>query len=336
MKEAARNLSGLRRAGGLETLVVELEDIYDEFNYGIADPQAIKNFLSYAYGDWNGSGLKYAALAGEGSFDYKNIQGYGDCLVPPLMVNTPDGLFAADNRYGDVVGDDGVPEIAIGRLPVLTQVELQAFVDKMADYESAGGSWTARVMLIADNPDSGGNFTADSDYLADFLTLYTLDKIYLPNFSTIGQARQKILDGFNQGALLVNYIGHAGLNRFAKEGMLLSTDVPALQNEDRLPLVSAFTCIVGRFEVPGYDSLAEQLVLKSGGGAAAVLSPTGASLNTPAVRLAAGFFQALSQDQDKILGSVFVRALQTYAALGGTPFILDIYNLLGDPALAIK
>lgn len=335
LKEAAVKLADLRRTGGLQAMVVELEDIYDEFNYGITDPRAIKDFLSYAYGKWGGT-PKYAVLAGEGSYDYKNILGFGDCLVPPLMASTPDGLFAADNRFGDIRRNDGVPEIAIGRLPVLTAAELQVLVDKMADYESASGPWTAKAMLIADNPDNGGNFPVDSDYLAGFLALYALDKIYLPNFSTVDQARQRIIDGFNQGALLVNYIGHAGLNRFAQEGLLLTTDIPALQNQDRLPLVTAFTCVAGRFEVPGYDCLAEQLLLKSGGGAVAVLSPTGASLNDPAVKLAAGLFQALFQGQEKVIGLAFVGALQNYAASGSAPFILDIYNLLGDPALEIK
>ena len=49
-----------------------------------------------------------------------------DNLLPPLMAATPHGLFASDNRFADVEGDDGVPEMAIGRLPVVTSDELDA------------------------------------------------------------------------------------------------------------------------------------------------------------------------------------------------------------------
>ena len=337
LEATAENLAQLRSSRGLETMVVELEDIYDEFSYGLSTPEAIKTFLAHAYHHWNGGGPKYAVLAGAGTYDYKNNMGYGGCLIPPLLVNTPFGLFAADNRFGDVVGDDGMPEITIGRLPVLTGAELQTYIDKMIDYESASGPWTGRVMMLADDPDQGGNFPVDSDYLATLFPLYTVDKIYLPFFSTIDEARQQVLSGINNGALLVNYIGHAGLTRFAKEGMLLSTDVAALQNDDRLPLFTAFTCIVGRFAIPGYDSLSEELVLKSNGGAAAVWAPSGASYNNQARKLAEGLFKALFQDQEKVLGSAILKALQGYTLYYyNDPFMMDIYNLLGDPALEIK
>ncbi len=69
-EEAAGELINLRRWKGLEGMVVCLEDIYDEFNHGLASPWAIKEFLSYAYNRWNGNNMKYVVLAGEGTFDY--------------------------------------------------------------------------------------------------------------------------------------------------------------------------------------------------------------------------------------------------------------------------
>ena len=88
---------------------MDLQEIYDEFNYGIADPRAIRAFLGYAYRRWPVR-PRYVVLAGQGSFDYKDYTGHGDCLVPPLMVNTPYGLFASDVGLADVSAD-GVPEM---------------------------------------------------------------------------------------------------------------------------------------------------------------------------------------------------------------------------------
>ncbi len=47
-------LVGHRMAQGLDVRVVELEPIFDEFNYGIYSPEAIRGFLTYAFHNWSG------------------------------------------------------------------------------------------------------------------------------------------------------------------------------------------------------------------------------------------------------------------------------------------
>lgn len=337
LQTAAAALANLRQGTGLSTRVVEVEDIYDEFNYGLAGPQAIKNFLTYAYKNWQAPQVKYVVLAGEGTYDYKNYLGFSDNLVPPLMKSTPFGIFASDSALGDVQRKDGVPEIAIGRLPVLTAAELDLLVEKIGDYPYAGGAWTRKVLMLADNPDQGGQFPTDADSLATLVPPgYSVEKIYLPDFATIDTARQKLLTAFNQGALLIQYIGHAGMDRLAAEGLLKSADVASLQNEDRLPILAAMTCVVNRFEIPGYDTLSEALMLRQGGGTVAVFAPSGASLNSLARDLADRFFRALFQGQENILGKAILKAMKDYAELGNPAFMLSIYNLLGDPGLELK
>jgi hypothetical protein len=336
LEDAVKGLTSLRESKGLETMVVELEDIYDEFSHGISNPQAIKEFLSYAYHNWRGNGPEYVVLAGDGTYDYKDHLGYSGNLVPPILLRTPHGLFASDNYFADIRGNDGVPEIAIGRLPVVTEEELQTLIDKIADYENSSGGWTSRVMMLADDPDDGGNFPTDSDILANLFPGYTVDKIYLPDYPTVNNARQEILNGFNVGAVLVNYIGHAGITKLATEGMLRSEDVSSLQNGDKLPVMTAMTCVVGRFALPGYDTLSEELLLKNNGGTVAVWAPTGASLNSLAFILAEEFFKATFQEEEKIMGKALLRAMANYAAISSQTYMLHIYTLLGDPALEIK
>jgi hypothetical protein len=340
LKEAAGSLADFRQ-NKLDTMVVKLQDIYDEFNYGLSSPDAIRDFLSYAYHNWR-KAPRYVVLAGEGTYDYKDNKGSGDNLLPPLMVKTPYGLFASDNRFVDVEGDDGVPEMAIGRLPVVTSEELYAFIDKIMAYEGTGGDWRDRVLMLADDPDDGGNFPADSDDVAALLQGYAAEKIYLFEYYIDGEfidrdkARQLIQKGINDGALLLNYIGHAGLDRLAQEGMLLSSDVGSLENGNRLPVVTAMTCVAGRFAIPGLDSLSELLVLRQDGGAIATWAPTGLSLNDLAVILDKGFFRAAFVDGENILGDVVLKALEDYAGTGKPVYMLDIFNLLGDPALEMR
>jgi hypothetical protein len=319
-------------------MVAELEDIYDEFNHGIATPHAIKDFLSYAYQTWR-MAPRYVVLVGEGTFDYKDLQGYGDNMVPPLMVGTPYGLVPSDNRFVDVEGDDGVPEMAIGRLPVVTEEELKVYVGKVLAYESSGGQWTQRVLMVADDPDNGVNFPADSDDVAALLpAAYTAEKVYLSEH-TMAEGHQLTLDGINNGAVVMNYIGHGGLNCLAQQGwlgLLLTSDMASLTNSDKLPVVTAFTCMVGQYAIPGYDALAEALVLKDGGGSVAVWAPTGLSENTWAKMLDEEFFRTALVDGEKIIGASMLRAMEAYYSRGGDTSMLDVYTLLGDPALELR
>jgi hypothetical protein len=335
-EEAAGELINLRRWSGLEGLVVCLEDIYDEFNHGLTSPWAIKEFLSYAYNRWNGSNLKYVVLAGEGTFDYKDNLGYGENLIPPIMVSTPRGLFAADNQYGDVRGEDGIPDIAVGRLPVATEEEFRSYIKKLSDYEDASGGWTDRVIMVADNQDWGGDFPSDSDRLSQWISGYDVEKIYLPDFSDINQAREKLFQSINLGAALINYLGHAGLDSFTQEGLFEMEDVNDLQNENRLPVLTAMTCVAGRFSLPGFDTLSEALILRKNGGVIAVWGPTGASSNFLACNLAEDFFNNIFQSDKKILGSAVLQAIRNFTHRGGPLFMVNIYTLLGDPTLEIK
>jgi hypothetical protein len=93
---------------------------------------------------------------------------------------------------------------------------------------------------------------------------------------------------------------------------------------------------VGRFEIAGYDTLAERLLLQGDGGATAVWAPTGASFNQQNTLLAEKFFRAVFRGREQTLGQAILNAMKGYAALGSDLVTLKIYNLRGDPALKIK
>lgn len=334
-------LTGARRLADYrneyETMVVLLEDIYDEFNHGIESPFAICAFIKNAYNEWK-TPPQFVVLAGEGTYDYKDILGFGDNILPAIMVNTPYGLFPADNRFVDVEGDDGLPEIAIGRLPVVSESELNKLIDKIAIFESGIQNlqpWNTRVVMVADNPDSAGNFPYDSDEIAQIISpWYTVDKIYLGQLS-LYTSRTRFKSAFNDGSFIINYIGHSLMDKFAHEGMFKTSDVYGLTNTQKLPIVIAMTCLAGNFSTPGYDTLTEAMLLHDGG-AVAVWTATGLSLNSQGRVLDSEFFESVFTYQKDTLGEAVLDALTQYNQQGGMEFILDIYHILGDPALRIQ
>lgn len=330
LRDAAERLANLRRAQGLTAVVADLDQIMDTFNAGVSDPHALRTFLTYAHTRWI-QGPRYVALAGAGTLDYRDLLGYGDNLMPPLMVQSDGGLFPSDNLLGDVDGD-GLPEVAVGRIPVLSAAELDAYTAKLAAYEGAAAAgWTGTAVMTADTTDRGADFAADSDRVAGQLSAYTLDRIYLST-TPIADARTQLLGAIGSGAAFVNYMGHGGLDRLSAGGLLTNDDVPGLANAERLPVVTAMTCTINRFAVPGIPALGELLVKSAGGGAAAVWGPSGLSPNGEAEPLAERFYHA----GDVRLGDRILRAITDFRTLGGNPDLPRIYDLLGDPALRLQ
>ncbi|HET9209906.1 MAG TPA: C25 family cysteine peptidase, partial [Thermoanaerobaculia bacterium] len=283
---------------------------------------------------------RYVALAGKGTYDYKNLLGLATNLLPPYLVTTPDGLAPADAELADFDGS-GVPGLAIGRIPAVTAADLRAYVDKLAAYESdPGGAWTGQALLAAGPADIGGDFPATSDALAGALAPgLALTRVYLPGSPSPAQvqaSRSQLQGALRQGQVLFNYVGHGGLDRLTSEGLLATSDVAQLGNAPRLPVMTALTCLISQFAYPSVSSLGEDLVLQRDGGAAALFGPTWLSHNGPAGDLGRYLMPRLSAPGGGRLGDRLLSGLSAYAAAGGDRETLRVYTLLGDPALALK
>jgi subtilisin family serine protease len=334
LKEAAEELASYRQSCGLQPEVITLSDIYNSYNYGIPHPETIKKLLMDASSPSKKQPL-YVVLAGEGSFDYRNLMGFSDCLVPSLLVASPDGLMASDTRYGYVKGNEINPWVVIGRIPVLTPKEFYDYIAKVKAYES--GVSTSSVVLLADNDDKDGDFSEDSDQMMELIPeSYLAETIYLSNLA-VSQAKKQLINVLNRGVDYFNYLGHAGIDALAQERLLTGSDLGLLHNSQALPVITLLTCMAGNFVIPSYDSLAEQLVVKADGGAIAVLSPTGMVLNGHSRDLGKEIYKEIfSGSSKKRLGEVLIKARINYYLFRNNLFIIDTYNILGDPGLEIK
>jgi hypothetical protein len=334
LKDSVQELADYRSGQGHAVKIVELDQIINEFNDGLYSPMAIKQFLAYAHSEWRRA-PQFVILVGDANYDYRDVQGFGGNLVPTVFVSSPNGLFASDNYLADV-DDDGIPEMAIGRLPVLSGEELQHIVAKIKIYESSSGNWKDKLLLLADESDGYIKFAWDSERLSHLIPPeYSLEKVYLSD-NPIESARQKLFDKLELGAAFANYIGHGGTDRIASNGLLVSDDVEYLTSAGRAPVVTAMTCAVGEFTFPNFDTLAELLVLQPDGGATAVWSASGLSINSEARHLDREFYKAIYSGEFQELGKAILKSFQEYSLTGDEPYHLLIYNLLGDPALKIR
>ena len=346
---AAASLQTQKEGQGLRTQLIDIQDIYDEFGYGIADVYAIRNFIAYAYDHWVDPDPAYVLLIGDGHFDPKNNLGYGrTSFISPFLANCdPEiGETAADNRYVSIVGDDVLPDLMIGRLSVNTLIEAQSIINKIIAYESnpPEGDWHRQILAVADNLEPGAHYPLLSEsLLQDYFPSEPFEaaKVYwMWTHTVLSEARADIQNAFNEGKFLVNYIGHAYYSGWANEGLFTTNDIGNLQPQEKLPVILAMTCMEGYYISPnlyssGWEAMGEVITRTDGKGAVASWSPTGWGNVYGHDALDRGFFRAIYQEGINLISQATNSGLLNLWATGNNLDLLDTYLLFGDPAMQL-
>ncbi len=244
--DAIKPLAAFHEQRGLKVAVLDVNDVYDDFNDGIDHPRAIRNLVERAYRDWPAPKPRFLLLVGDASFDIRHDT-YNDLnyakwtdqellypnhfgsvpgatyenppkkladrnLIPTWQFPSPEGQSASDNWYGAIDKDDWHPVIAVGRFPVVEPDEVKAIVAKTIDYMSKPelGAWRRDVMFITDEVES---FKSASNEIAKALGKngFVADKVYASPAESDNLAHQNaIRQGIDDGRLIVHFIGHGG------------------------------------------------------------------------------------------------------------------------------
>ncbi|MCP4662079.1 MAG: hypothetical protein GY856_42290, partial [bacterium] len=328
----------LRAAQGLRTFAVDVTDVYDEFSFGVFDPTAIRDFIRYAYESWQPPAPTFVVLVGDANQDYLDHLGTGtpNFLPTHLFETRFYGQFPEDNFYAAVSGDDVLPDVFIGRIPVRTAASADVVVAKIVSYEATapGSAWNRDVLLVADR--EPGGFAAAQDALAaSFLPpTLTTSRVYLDDFRSIVAARKALFAEIGQGAVVASYLGHGSLGNWARENLLVSAHVSSFANSGKYPFVMTLDCINGYYPHPSIPfSLAETLLGAEGIGAVAVWSPTGVGFISEYVGISEELFENLFTEGEVRIGAATVDAVRT-AFVNGTASSDNVRNLVlfGDPA----
>jgi hypothetical protein len=339
LEDAVEPLAAFHRKRGLSVAVIDVEDIYDEFNAGIQSPHAIRDFISHAWHRWEKPAPRFVLLAGDAGWDGRHDQAGQRNLVPTLQVQAHDELAASDNGFVTVADDDWRPDLAIGRIPASSAGELSLIIAKLIRYSSQAeiGPWRRSVAWVTDkNP----NFQKFSKDLAGDLSKAGFGaRLIYPSLQAAAgeQDQQTLKQALVDGQLLVHFVGHGG--RFVwrtgppdyrnSTDLFSSSDVEALPPSARLPLVLSMTCSSGPFDHPTADSIAETFLRLPDRGAIGVLA---ASWRVPAsARFSAALVEQLTSD-DATIGEAVMRAKRS----GASRALVESYNFLGDPALRMS
>ncbi|MEO1086241.1 MAG: C25 family cysteine peptidase, partial [Acidobacteriota bacterium] len=361
-------LAALHRSRGLTVELVDIEDIYNEFNHGIAHPRAIRDFLAHAHQAWPEPAPRFVLLVGDASWDVKNAEAvdahYADWTyrrgesrdfaknestpyegatgrsrhyIPTWQTSTGQGHAASDNYFVDFDGDSS-PEMAIGRLPVASVEELEPIIAKITAYveEPEPGDWRKDVLLVTNEQIRYQNH---SDTIAAQMAEggFTPHKIYPASTdSTNVASTDALVDALGEGKLLVHFIGHGGryIWRTGPPDLTKNHDLFTLDDLDRLPesrklpVIVSLTCYSAPFDHPTADSIGEKFLRIEGRGAVGVIAASWR--NSPSIGWGTSLMRELTRE-----GSTVGEALMLVKQEIGNRMFRETYLLLGDPALPV-
>jgi hypothetical protein len=224
-------------------------------------------------------------------------------------------------------------------------------VDKLIAYDRQPeiGPWQSRVLLVADDvhhPQRPGvpesYFVVDAERMVRENLPEDLDlvKLYVGQYPLEGRtkprARDEFVRRFNEGALVLAFLGHGNPEVLTHEQIfLVSRDLAALDNGRRLPFVYTAASQVGVFDDPARQSMPEIFVTMPQGGAIGMISATRIGFHNSNMSLAREFFSQLfrSGRQHVPLGLALMEGKQlAFIASADWRRNIQRYSLLGDAA----
>jgi hypothetical protein len=324
--------------------VVVVDEIYNEFSYGLLSPYALQQFAKYTFENWQTPAPAYIVLLGDMSHDYRSMKPNSrKNFIPSMPFHAHQfGQLPSDNLIVAVVGNDLSPDIAIGRLTSETLDEANVLVNKITTYPSdLSKEWKENVILLA----SGLSYQDQIQFGFNSSSIELENKYLTPNgiratkvFNYPEPHHIQFLGGgpkmrqeIDKGAALVNYYGHGGGAQW--DLIFTKDDLPQLNNGGRLPIVLSITCYTANFD--NSESFGEVFTKIPNKGAIGFWGSVGLTYWQAGKRLNDSLYSQIFNKRTYIIGDAIMSAKSNL--IGGTfDQMLAQLSYLGDPAIEIN
>jgi hypothetical protein len=251
--------------------------------------------------------------------------------ISPVFSYVSDDYFGfLEDQYGEGLGDK--MSIGIGRIPCESVAEGLGYINKLRNYRSENtsptgdafclgdaqqspfGNWRNIITFISDDKDGSSgpgetihmiNSDEHANRVYNVYNDYDVVKIYMDAYQQITtpggerypDVEEAIRRRVQNGALIVNYIGHGGERGFAHERVLDISTIQGWTNFNRLPVFVTATCELARFDDVEFKSAGELLIMNPQGGAIAMLTTTRIVFSGSNQELNRAFFKVALEDE---------------------------------------
>ncbi|MGB0929962.1 MAG: C25 family cysteine peptidase [Chitinophagales bacterium] len=336
--------------GNYKVALVNIEELYDQFSYGIQKhPQSIRNFVNFAIDQWNGQ-AEQLLLLGK-SIEYRIVRSttiFRDCLIPTYGHTGSDVLLTARTPFSYV------NQLAIGRVPARSPIDVKVYLDKIVEYETLPDPCSAEDILWRKDAlhIAGGTDLAET---ADFVeTLSVYKDIYegihyggkvihtYNKFSDDVIEEADLSKFINPGLGVINFVGHGS-------GPELNVRIEALEQENygRYPFIFASSCFVGDIHNSNsIDNMAQEFVLAPNLGSIGFLASAAPGFPILLEQYVQGLYKNFTSDlYNQPIGLAIKDNIHqlnqqyndpTGPFYKGVKFNAIFFTLAGDPAVVIN
>lgn len=333
--------------GGYDTLVVTVDQLYNQFNYGETSPLAIYSFMKFM----SQGNLKYLFLVGKGR-DI-TFSGYQRKVIPStefLDLVPSAGYPGGDNVYtAGLNGSTYYPAVPTGRITATTPAQVADYLNKVKEIEAQPlQPWAKELLHLS----GGGSASTDSFELLLF-RLYvnefkkTAEGPYLGgHVSTLSKAnvgieKINIAPTVNQGVNLVTFFGHSSSSTIDIDIGNVNDPTLGYNNPKKYPVFLINGCNAGTVFSNAF-TFSEEWTLAANKGSRNFIAGTSLGFSENLRSYSNLFYQVAFADSNFIakgIGDIqketCKRYLQNTAANIYSIAQIDQMVLAGDPALKL-
>lgn len=363
LAEQANQLADIhRRHQGMDVLVVNHRNIYNEFGNGSHCPQAIRRFVKMLHDRDTSGKFRYLLFYGVSVADNRFISRPATDAMATFQAELEtdassnstcycgDAYFAMladDYRHAEVTIQPTA--ITVGRLPVRDAGQARMVNAKIESYftDPMPPAAAMRMLYTSDDGDRDAHFDHSQQSIAFLrdgrpdMLVASVDNLVYPQFASATQnadGARLVMRHINDGILGLWYTGHGGPNTLAQHQIMNQQHLAELKNKV-YPFAMLATCETFTFDL-NHGSIAEQMVLKPDGGFMGCIAAGRAVYLDYNRKLNHAMSQALaSATYGDSFADLFYRARNAVIANerkgSGVASNVMCYNYCGDPALPL-
>ncbi len=330
--------------GGFKTEIIEVQDIYDNFGYGIDYHfYSFKQMTKYMKENWKD--MQYVFIIGK-ALEYNSIRTPNDVInnkdrvffVPTFGYAGSDNMLFSEGNFPD-------PHFAVGRLAARSADDVKNYLEKIKQYENAPNLaqtiedkyWMKRVMHLGGGKTPGEQLSIQNGLermakiLADPIMGAEINTFYKKSGDPVQfNTNEKINGLFNNGLSIINFFGHSSPGTWD-----FSIDNPKnFNNTGRYPFINSFGCYSGNLHGDS-KGISESFVLEKDKGGIAFFASIGVAFVSSLSNYGESFFQSLlNTSRGKSYGQVIKDlATKNRNAIFSDFALYSQLTLHGDPAI---
>ncbi len=349
---------------GMRCYVTTADKIYNEFSSGTPDATAYRRFMKMLYdkAETDDNAPKNLLLFGSGLWDNRFVTSgmrrysqddYLLCYESDSSLSTLNS-YVCEEYFGMLDDGEGSrilydkSDIGIGRIPVTTVNDAKQVVDKLISYinNEETGSWKNTICFLADDG-NGNTHMTDADKVrlstVNLYPDYNYRRIYWDSYTRVSTATghsypdayTDINKQMQDGALIMNYIGHGASYCLSHEQVLKRSDF-ANWTTSKLPLWITAACDVSPFDM-NEENIGTTALLNKRGAAMGMVTTTRTTYSSSNQIFNRQFMQYVldkkANGKRYTIGEALQMAKNTSSA--GRAENKTFFVLLGDPAITL-